>query len=67
MHSSVAQPQYMYIAISKPLKPNPAEEHLVGRAHRHIIPWASLPHVCSGGFRGGGVLWVLQHPQLSPW
>ena len=36
MHSSVAQPQYMYIAISKPLKPNPAEVHLVGRAQRHI-------------------------------
>ena len=47
MHSSVAQPHCMYIAISKPLKPNPEEVHLVGRTQRHIIPWASLPHVCS--------------------
>ena len=47
MHGSVAQPHCMYIAISKPLMPNPEEVHLVGRTQRHIIPWASLPHVCS--------------------
>ena len=28
--------------------------------------WCCWWRESSGGFRGGGVLWVLQHPQLSP-
>ena len=39
------------------------------RVDKHGITILYHLHQCgpSGGFRGGGVLWVLQHPQLSPW